>query len=159
MLILECSKSDYWGPAFVIPLVSILFVLILAIISLWKLALSCRSDEPLRKPILQAVFGITTLILLFVAHFPTFRYGIFLPMVSEDDVQCKQGCVTSVAQVPMSPRFSIQNSEETYRASLVEVDGDVFYFLSAEGLEAGQEIVVTYLPRCNMVLSCQLIGE
>ena len=159
MLILECSNSDYWGPAFVVPLVSISVILIFVIIRLWNLIRCRRNYESLRKPMLQIAFGITTLIFIFIAHFPTFRYGVFLPTVSEEDRQYRQGCVTSVTPVSLSQRFSIQGSSETYRASLVQIDRDVFFFLTAEGLDVGQEIEITYLPRCQMVLSCQVVDQ
>lgn len=159
MLILECSKADYWGTAFVVPLLSIAFTLVLTLIALRQLFLSFRDADPLRKPILRAVSCLITLIWLFGVHFPTFRYGIFLPTVSEDDAQCRQGYITSITEVPFSPRYSIQNGTETYRASLVQIEGDTFYFLSAEGLEVGQEIVISYLPQCDMVLTCQIAGD
>lgn len=159
MLILECSKADYWGTAFVVPLISIAFTLVLTLIALRKLLLSYRDADPLFKPILRAVSCLITMIWLFGVHFPTFRYGIFLPAASEDDAQCRQGYITSITGVPFSPRYSIQNGTETYRASIVQVDGDEFYFLHAEGLEVGQEIVISYLPRCDMVLTCQIVGN
>ena len=159
MIILECSKADYWGPAFVVPLLCVAFALALLLIELRQLFFSYRDAEPLRKPVLRAVASLLTLICLFGVHFPTFRYGVFLPTVSEDDVQYRQGYVTSITEVPLSPRYSISNGAETYRASLVQVDGDVFYFLHADGLEIGQEIVISYLPRCNMVLTSQIVGN
>lgn len=159
MLILECSKADYWGQAFIVPLFSVAFTLVLVLITLRDLFISYHDANPLCKPMLRAVFCLITLICLFGAHFPTFRYGVFLPTVSEDDIQYRQGCITSVTEVPFSPRYSISNGTETYRASLVQVDEDMFYFLSAEELEIGQEIAISYLPRCNMVLTCQIVGD
>ena len=159
MLFLECAKLDYWGPAFVVPLLSTIFVLILVLISLRTLFHSYRDADPLRKPILRTASVLITFLCLVYLHFPTFRYGIFLPMVSEEDTQYRLGSVTSVTEVPFSPRYSIGDDPKTYRASLVRIDEDVFYFLNAEGLEMGEEIEITYLPQCNMVLSCQVVDN
>lgn len=159
MLVLECSKADYWAPAFITPMLSIAFMIVLTLMALGKLLLSYRNADPLHTPMLCAVSCLITLILLVIVHFPTFRNGVFLPLVSEDDVQCRQGYVTSIAEVPFSPRFSISNGAQTYRASIVNVDENEFFFLSAEELEIGQEIVISYLPLCNMVLTCQIAGD
>ena len=156
MLILECSKSDYWGTAFVVPLLSVAFIFLLGLISLQKLFRSYQDAKSLRKPILCTISCLITVIYLFVVHFPTFRYGVFLPTVSEEDVQYKEGCVTSITNVPFSPRYSIEGDEKTYRASFVQIDDVVFYFLNAEGLKIGDKIAISYLPRCNMVLTCQV---
>lgn len=159
MLILNCTKEDYWGTAFVIPVLSIAFLLILVLIDLWNLIRSYRHSDSLRKPVLQTIFCLMTLAFLFYAHFPTLRHGVFLPVVTEKEVQYKQGYVTSIADVPFSPRYSISGGEETYRASLVLINGEEFYFLSAEGLEIGKEIVISFLPKCDMVLTCQVVRE
>lgn len=159
MVILECSKADYWGPAFLVPVFCIVFLFILTLIAIYMLFLSYRDANPLFKPTLRAVSCLITLLWLFGVHLPTFRYGIFLPTISEEDKQYRQGCITSITDVPFSPRYSIQNGTKTYRASIIEVDGNVFYFLSAEGLEIGQEIMISYLPRCDMVLTCRIAGN
>lgn len=159
MLILECAKADYWRTAFLIPILSTAYILVLLLIALWNLVHSYRHSEPLVKPILGTVSCLITLILLFGIHFPTFRHGVFLPTVTEGEVQYRQGRVTTITDVPFSPRYSISDSSQTYRASLVWVDGEEFYFLCAEGLELGQEIVISFLPRCDMVLTCQVVKE
>ena len=157
MLMLECTRADYWGTAFVVPLLSVAFMLVLALASLRNLLRSYRDATPLCKPILRAVFCLITLICLFGAHFPTFSHGVFLPTVSEEDAQHRKGYIVSIREVPFSPRYTVSNGAETYRASFVQVDGEEFYFLSAEGLEIGQEVVISYLPRCDMVLTCQVV--
>lgn len=159
MFILECTKADYWGTAFVIPVLSIAFLLILSVIALWKLVRSYRDAELLFKPILGAVSALITLVILFAVHFPTFRRGILLPTVAEYEAQCTQGYVTAITDVPFSPRYSISGSSQTYRASLVSVYGKEFYFLSAEGLEVGQEVIITYLPQCDIVLTCRVVED
>ena len=159
MLLLECSKADYWGPAFAVPMFSFAFSLALVIVALLKLLRAYRDDDPLLKPILRAVFCVIISISLFCVHFPTLQYGIFLPTTLENDAQCRQGVVTAIAEVPFSPRYAIQNSSETYRGSFVWIDGDVFYFLNAEGLEVGQNVMISYLPRCYMVLSCEIVNS
>lgn len=159
MIILECSKSDYWGTAFVVPVLSVVFIFLLGLISLQKLIRSYQDAKPLRKPILRTVSCFITVIYLFGVHFPTFRYGVFLPAVSEEDVQYRQGYVTSITNVPFSPRYSIAGDEKTYRASLVQIDDDVFYFLNADGLKIGDKIAISYLPRCDMVLTCQVMEK
>ena len=159
MLVLECTKADYWGPAFITPMLSLSFMLVLVLIDLIKLLLAYRNGNSLSKPMLRALSCLITLLLLWTAHFPTFRHGIYLPMVSEDEEQYAQGYITSISGVPFSPRFSISNGIQTYRASIVQVDEDPFFFLSAEGLEVGQKIGISYLPLCNMVLSCQITEE
>ena len=159
MYILECTKADYWRTAFVIPVLSITFLLVLLAIALWKLVCSCRHSEPLCKPIFGVVSCLITFVLLFNVHFPTFRHGIFLPTVTEDDAQYKQGYVTGISDVPFSPRYSISDSSQTYRASLVYVNREEYYFLCAEGLEIGQEIIISFLPRCDMVLFCQVVED
>ena len=78
-------------------------------------------------------------------------------MTAEEDAQYAEGYITSITEVPLSPRYSIQHSSETYRASLVELDGKTFYFLSAKGLKVGQEIAISFLPKCDMVLTCQVV--
>lgn len=159
MFILDCTRADYWQTAFVVPMLSLAFCLLLSLIALWKLVLSYRYSEPLSKPILYAVSCLITLTCLYGLHYPTFRHGIFLPAVTEDDAQYKQGYITAMTEVPFSPRYSISNSSQTYRASLVRIDGEEFYFLCAEGLEIGQEIVISFLPRCDMVLTCQVVED
>lgn len=156
MIILECSKADYWGPAFAVPLFSMTFALFLLFVAGRKLYISYRDAEPIGKPTLETAACLATLICLFLIHLPTFRYAIFLPTVSEKDIQYRQGYVTSVEEVPFSPRYSISKGAETYRASYVQINEDVFYFLCAEGLEIGQEIEISYLPQCDMVLTCRI---
>ena len=157
MLVLECSKADYWGPAFATPMLSLVVMFIPVLIALGKLVHSYRNADLPHISILRALSCILTFILLLVCHFPTIQKGIFLPTVSEDEAQYRQGYITSIEDVPFSPRFSISNGTRTYRASIVQVEEDEFFFLSAEGLEIGQEIVISYLPQCNMVLTCQIV--
>ena len=159
MFILECTKADYWQTAFVIPVWSIAFILVLSLMAVWKLICARRDTEPLGKPILCTISCLITMTFLFGAHFPTFRHGVFLPTVTEDDTQAIQGYVTAITDVPFSPRYSISDSPRTYRASLVCVDGKEFYFLCAEGLEIGQEIIISFLPKCDMVLTCQVVDH
>ena len=159
MLILECTRADYWQTAFVVPVLSIVFLLVLTLIALCKLVLSYRDSEPLCKPMVGAISCLITLVILFGVRFPTLRHGIFLPTVTEDEVQYSQGYVTAISDVPFSPRYSISDSLQTYRASIVRVNGEEFYFLCAEGLEIGQEVVISFLPRCDMVLTCQVIKD
>ena len=159
MFILDCTRADYWQVAFVIPVLSLGFCFFLSLLALWKLVLSCRHFESLSKPILYALSCVITLICLFIFHYPTFRHGIFIPSVTENDVQHKQGYVTAISDVPFSPRYYISNSSQTYRASIVQIDGEDFYFLCAEGLEIGQEITISFLPKCDMVLTCQVVTD
>lgn len=159
MLILECTKADYWRTAFLIPILSMAYILVLLLIALWNLIHSYRHSEALVKPILGTVSCLFTLIFLFGIHFPTFRHGVFLPTVTEGEAQYMQGRVTAITDVPFSPRYSITDSTQTYRASFVWVNGEAFYFLCAEGVEIGQEIVISVLPRCDMVLTCQVVKE
>ena len=157
MFTLSCLKEDYWQPAFVVPLLSMAFCLLILLISLWRLFLSFRDSEPLSKPICKAVFCFMTLACLCSIHYPTFRHGIFLPMVTEDDVQYMQGYVTAIEEVPFSPRYSISDESQTYRASFVKIGDEMFYFLHAAGLEIGQKVGISFLPKCEMVLTCQVI--
>ena len=159
MYILECTKSDYLITAFVIPVLSIFFLLVLFMNALWKLVRSYRDSEPLRKAIHGVVSVLITLVLLFCAHFPTFRYGVFLPTVTDSERQYSQGYVSNITEVPFSPRYSISGNPKTYRASYVQINGEQFYFLIAENLKVGQEVVISFLPKCNMVLTCMVIRE
>ena len=159
MFILECTRDDYWGPAFAIPLFSIVSICLITVVAFRNLFFSDHDLDQRRKLMCHVVSCMITLICLIGVHFPTFRHGIFLPIVQDDEPQSRQGYVTAITEVPLSPRYSISNGTETYRASLVQIDGDEFYFLSAEGLEVGQEIVISYLPQCSMVLTCQIIEK
>lgn len=159
MFILECTKADYWLTAFVIPILSTAFLLFLSVIALLKLIRSYWDSEPLYKPIVGAVSCLITLVIIFGVHFPTFRHGVFLPTVTEDEAQYSQGYVTAITDVPFSPRYSVSDSSQTYRASLVSINGKEFYFLCADGLEIGQEIIISFLPRCDMVLTCQIVED
>lgn len=157
MYILECTKSDYLRTAFVIPALSIALPLFLSVIAFCKLVRSHRDSEPLCKERLGVVSCLITLVLLLSVHFPTFRHGVFLPTVKESEIQYSQGYVCSITEVPFSPRYSISGNPKTYRASYVQINGEEFYFLSAEGLKIGQNVAISYLPRCNMVLICKVI--
>ena len=159
MFVLKCTMADYWVTAFVIPAMSIAFLLVLSVIALWKLVRTYRDNETLYKPARRAISYLITLVFMFYVHYPTFRHGIFLPTVTEEDTQYRRGYITAITSVPFSPRYSISDSSKTYRASLLTINGKELYFLCAEGLEIGQEIIVTFLPRCDVVLTCQVIDD
>lgn len=95
------------------------------------------------------VLGIT-----FYNYWPTVKYSRYLPFESEDNSVTLIGQVELISPVLNSPKYTIGDEKVARFASIVEIDGKKFYFLTAEGLSIGMRVEINYLPRSHMVLDC-----
>ena len=85
---------------------------------------------------------------------PTLKYSRFLPLESEYDSISFYGQIECISPVQHSPKFTIGDEKVPRVASIVNIDGKEFYFLTAEGLSTGMRVEINYLPRSHMVLDC-----
>lgn len=85
---------------------------------------------------------------------PTWKYSMYLPFEKEEDSVSLCGQIDRIMPVQNSPRYTIGDDSENRFASIVTIDGEGFYFLTAEGLKEGTTVEINYLPRSHMVLDC-----
>lgn len=87
------------------------------------------------------------------------RYGIFLPFEREQQARTIVGTVLEVKSNPLSPRFSLKDSNGTvYDNSsfgcFITVEGKQLYCLArGENVAAGDHVIIQYLPRSRIILS------
>ena len=102
--------------------------------------------------ILLLVFISIAIVSFVFTQLHLLRRGVFLPF--EDQQETVIGTVQSVVRDPKSPRFSLGNGKKTSYAHMVEVDGRVYYCLTAEGISSGRQVELHFLPRSGVVLTC-----
>lgn len=90
----------------------------------------------------------------FATTWPTAKYSIYLPSESVEDAIYTSGEIERISSVTGSPKYHIGDGKTAYLASMVTIDGEEFYFLTAEGLKEGMTVEINYLPRSRMVLDC-----
>lgn len=91
-------------------------------------------------------------------HFlPTLRYSYALPFEQESERLRLVGTVAAVEACPDSPRYYLGESNAIHRASIVEIDGETFYFLDAGGLQPNMQVEILYFPESKMVTDCQVV--
>ena len=97
---------------------------------------------------------VGVLVFFFFRTWPTFQYSRYLPFESAEDVIYSSGIIEDVAPVRFAPRFNIGDDPKSYEASIVTIDGEEYFFLTADGLQKHQPIDFSFLPRSRMVLDC-----
>lgn len=90
----------------------------------------------------------------FATTWPTAKYSIYLPSESVEDAIYTSGEIERISSVTGSPKYHIGDDKTAHLASMVTIDGEEFYFLTAEGLKEGMTVEINYLPRSRMVLDC-----
>ena len=97
---------------------------------------------------------LTVLVFFFSTTWPTLQYSCYLPSESAGDAVAAAGRIEQIADVAGSPRYHIGDDPTVYLADLVTIDGERYYFLTADGLRVGRKVEINYLPRSRMVLDC-----
>lgn len=166
------SKDDYLSNAFYPLLLGfifasaiVLFVFVKTCVQIHKARSSgsIRTLSSLLKLIGPSVLSIIGVIAFGIGPvWPTFQYSRYLPFESEKDSVALLGQIEGLSPVP-GIKFKI--GDETYAAlneaqytgdgpSIVSIDGQKFYIVTAGGLNVGSYVKIIYLPRSHMVLDC-----
>lgn len=159
------SYEEYYLKSLIIPLILMLFGIGLLAVSIWRLRkcigkISDKSVKFIKRflylllPSYSILFGI----ILCAISFQSLKYSIHLINESKDDCYTLVGQVEKITPVSNSPRYT-GNHGEVVRASIVTVDGVQLYFMSADHLNIGERIKVSYLPHSTMVLSYNISDE
>lgn len=138
-----------------------MYTLIKMIVQIHKSRSTGKLDLiPLIFPVVITVIAVVGNIL--GPTWPTLQYSRFLPFESEEDSIVLSGQIESLSPVPYM-RFIIDGknyggaSKWQYDGagpSIIRVNGENFYIVTAAGLTVGSRITIRYLPKSRMVLDC-----
>lgn len=85
---------------------------------------------------------------------PTLKYTVYLVNEKPEDSIQFTGNVEAIREAVSSPRYHVSDEDSNIvRASIVKLDGNDYCFMTAKGLNIGDSIIVTYLPKSRIALS------
>ena len=125
-----------------------------------KAEFSCLSFRKKFNTLLRLFLPLAAMFVFFVSFtWPTFQYSRYLSSESIEDAVATAGTIDRVSAVFASPKYHIGDDQTAYLASIVTIDGEKYYFLTADGLQSGQQVRINYLPKSHMVLDCVSDGD
>ena len=160
------TKYDYSSGAVRPLLIGVAFCTILSLYLLLKIFIDIRRK---RKDFHTMTIGgklrlfipVLSIIYLFVFLmtfiWPTLKYSRYLPFESEEEAVIFSGQIECISPVLHSPKYTIGDEKLPCVASIVTINGEEFYFLTADGLNIGMSVEISYLPQSHMVLDCEQI--
>lgn len=155
------SYSEYYNNAFIIPLVFLIVSICFvsgAIINYSRTSKKVGLEESNnKKSLILMLISCVVAFIIISTQMKTLMYGINLAGETVEDAVKYVGDVQSIEKVSQSPRY--MHNDSVARASIVEVGGKKFYFMSASEIEVGNKISITYLPKSTMVLSYELTDD
>ena len=118
-----------------------------------KAEFSCISFRRKFNTLIRLFLPLAAMFVFFVSFtWPTFRYSRYLPSESIEDAVSTAGTIDRISAVFASPKYHIGDDQTAYLASIVTIDGEKYYFLTADGLQSGQQVRINYLTKSHMVL-------
>lgn len=125
-----------------------------------KAEFSCMSFRKKFNTLLRLFLPLAAMFVFFVSFtWPTFRYSRYLSSESIEDTVSNAGTIDRISAVFASPKYHIGDDQTAYLASIVTINGEKYYFLTADGLQIGQQVRINYLPKSHMVLDCVSDGD
>lgn len=110
--------------------------------------------------LLRSIIPAVLVFAFFFLHtWSTLKHSRFLPTESTEDGVSISGEIEQISAVFGSPQYHIGDDPTAYLASFVRIQGEEYYFLTADGLEKGMFVTIRYLPRSNMVLDCVVMSS
>ncbi len=145
------SIDEYIQRLFLFPLLTLcISVLILIAAIVWLL----RSKKI--KQIIVSVLFIVSSVIAINGAYQNLKYGF--PLSQEDTSQTSQiiGEITKFERAEQQQRFMVEG--EYVVAYLVTIDGEEYYFMPIGDLEIGDEVIVKFLPKSQIVIEFNIIN-
>ena len=148
---MDFEYAVYVRAGLIVPLCMLLFSFGLVIIGVFSFA---RAETHTLLDFLKKVGMLIVVFCIFsyVSIPSSLKYTIHLVREKETDSLYTEGTVISITPISNSPRYSTAE-DNVVRASIVNIDGKNYYFMTAEGLFIGETIGIEYLPNSHIVLS------
>ena len=165
------TRADYMKDAFYAVMVGLAFAALIILYTLIKMIVQIHKSRSTGKlDLIPLIFPVVITVIAVVGNilgptWPTLQYSRFLPFESEEDSIVLSGQIESLSPVPYM-RFIIDGknyggaSKWQYDGagpSIIRVNGENFYIVTAAGLTVGSRITIRYLPKSHMVLDCTLL--
>ena len=162
------TRADYMKDAFYAVMVGLAFAALIILYTLIKMIVQIHKSRSTGKlDLIPLIFPVVITVIAVVGNilgptWQTLQYGRFLPFDSEEDSIVLSGQIESLSPVPYM-RFIIDGknyggaSKWQYDGagpSIIRVNGENFYIVTAAGLTVGSRITIRYLPKSHMVLDC-----
>ena len=97
-----------------------------------KAEFSCMSFRKKFNTLLRLFLPLAAMFVFFVSFtWPTFRYSRYLSSESIEDAVSTAGTIDRISAVFASPKYHIGDDQTAYLASIVTIDGEKYYFLTA----------------------------
>ena len=162
------TRADYMKDSFYAVMVGLAFAALIILYTLIKMIVQIHKSRSTGKlDLIPLIFPVVITVIAVVGNilgptWPTLQYSRFLPFESEEDSIVLSGQIESLSPVPYM-RFIIDGknyggaSKWQYDGagpSIIRVNGENFYIVTAAGLTVGSRITIRYLPKSHMVLDC-----
>lgn len=146
------SYNSYLRAGLYVPAASLLFVLCIAV---YRIVMHIKKRERGTWAIAKGIgIPLIAIILFLSGTIPTLKYTVYLVNEKPEDSIQFTGNVEAIREAVSSPRYHVSDEDSNIvRASIVKLDGNDYYFMTAKGLNIGDSIIVTYLPKSRIALS------
>ncbi len=107
------------------------------------------------KDVLISLMFIIASLMLLNETARNLKYGFPLYLEDTSNTTEISGVVSNFEKAYPNPRYSIEGDYVT--AYIVTIDGKEYYFMSIGDLEIGDEVMVMFLPKSNIVVEYELL--
>ncbi len=112
------------------------------------------SKSGYKHKLTRSISFVLLAIYLIVFNAPVLKYGIYLINENPNSFLVVEGRIDSIEEYSHSPKYTLE-SYVVY-ASIVTVDGEEYYFMTAENINIGENIEIIYLPNSHIVLEYKI---